>query len=122
MSFRENAMNKENVLIIEDNPMTRDILRQLLEASDFIAHCFESGTEALDMIKENTIRKFVVDYRLPHTNGDEIVRQIRETSSEAYIIGYSTEDKEEAFLRAGADVFIRKEDMIRKMVPAMRGC
>lgn len=113
-------MRKEDVLIIEDNPVTRSILRDLLEESDFITHCVENWTDALDLIKERSIRKFIVDYRLPDRNGDEIVYQIRKSSSDAYITGYSTENKEEVFLRAGANIFIQKEDMMFKMVPALR--
>ncbi|MEN0000148.1 MAG: response regulator [Pseudomonadota bacterium] len=70
------------VLIIDDNPVNRDILMEQMAAWDFDAFAVESGAKGLAMLKQAALAGSqadiaIVDFQMPHMTGDEVIRQIR---------------------------------------------
>ncbi|MEO1700942.1 MAG: response regulator [Pseudomonadota bacterium] len=70
------------VLIIDDNPVNRDILMEQMTAWAFDAFAVESGPKGLAMLKQaaragNRADIVIVDYQMPDMTGDEVIRQIR---------------------------------------------
>jgi len=117
---KENTVRNETVLIVDDNPMMRESLRGFLESEGFIVSCCENGPEALDLTKEKRFKIVLTDFQMPEMNGDEVARQLRHQDSEAYIIGFSIASKGEAFLDAGANVFLSKEGLFHNIIPLIR--
>jgi len=110
----------EEVLVVDDNKLTRDVLKMFLEAEDYSVTCCTDGMSALDLAKEKRFGTFLVDYRMPGMNGDEVTVLLRRSYPEACIIGYSIENKEQAFLAAGADTFILKDDIDKQLSPLLK--
>ena len=70
------------VLIIDDNPVNRDILMEQMTAWAFDAFAVESGPKGLAMLKQaaragHSADIAIVDYQMPDMTGDEVIRQIR---------------------------------------------
>ncbi len=118
--FQEDGVTNQDVLVIDDNEMTRDVLILLLEEEGFSVNGCADGMSALDLAKQKLFKVFVVDYRMPRTNGDEVASLLRKLSPESFIIGYSVESKEQEFLSAGADKFILKDRLLAELLPSIR--
>ncbi|MEO0545031.1 MAG: response regulator, partial [Pseudomonadota bacterium] len=70
------------VLIIDDNPVNRDILMEQMTAWDFDAFAVESGPKGLSMLKQavklgHRADIVIVDFQMPDMTGDEVIRLIR---------------------------------------------
>jgi len=119
------GMAGEDVLVIDDNQITRDVLKMMLEAEGYIVTCCADGMSAIDLTKEKRFGTFLIDYRMPGMNGDEVTLLLRRSYPEAFIIGYSFEHKDHAFLTAGANTFILKdaiEMQLLSLLKAGRSC
>lgn len=105
------------VLIIDDDKTTRDSLSMLLEFEGYNVSSCESGASAFDLIKEKCFEVFIIDFRMPQMKGDEVTRLLRPLCPHALLIGFSFESKGQEFFTAGADAFIRKDELVHELVP-----
>ncbi|MGN0728517.1 response regulator [Treponema sp.] len=106
------------ILLVEDNPLNRDIARELLSSSGFIIDEAENGKIALQMLSdspENYYKIVLMDVMMPVMNGYEASVKIREMKSPskasipivAMTANAFEEDKEQA-LKCGMDYFVSK--------------
>ncbi|MEM1376492.1 MAG: PAS domain-containing protein [Pseudomonadota bacterium] len=70
------------VLIIDDNPVNREILMEQMTSWAFDAFAVESGPKGLAMLKQaarlgKPVDLAIVDYQMPDMTGDEVIRHIR---------------------------------------------
>jgi CheY-like chemotaxis protein len=108
------------VLVVEDNPVIRDLLNhgvrrlaQELETCPAIEVIeVEDGATAWDRIKDGTIDLVVVDLYLPVLGGIELITRIRDTPEIAHTkilaMSASFSDAKDRSLGAGADTFMQK--------------
>lgn len=113
-------MSKGTVLVIDDHLLIRDTLETLLKKEGFAVSSCASGKAGLDLAKRNNIGIFLVDYRMPGMNGDEVTVGLRTLCPKAIIIGFSIESKKEEFLKAGADKYIDKDQLDNKLVQCIK--
>jgi CheY-like chemotaxis protein len=113
-------MNKQTVLVIDDDVNTRECLSILLEGDGFEVTGCENGVVALELIKENCFETIIIDYHMPQIKGDEVVKRLRVQCSQAYIIGISVEDKRRVFMDAGANTFVAKSDIIHALASLIK--
>ncbi len=100
----------ETILVIEDDPLQADVVRVLLEHSGFrVIHALD-GVEGLRRLYDVQPDLVVLDLMLPHVDGWEVCRRIREMSTVPIIIMTSRRSDEEKVkgLRMGADDYIVK--------------
>ncbi|MDQ3282043.1 MAG: ATP-binding protein [Acidobacteriota bacterium] len=100
------------ILVIEDNPDIRDLLRIKLRQLGHKVEAAEDGTKGLDKLLASMPDVALVDIGLPGIDGYEIARRVREkVGSDVYLIaltGYGqAEDKKQA-LAAGFNVHLTK--------------
>ena len=67
-----------NVLVAEDNPVNRELLRELLEARGYNVMEAPDGQEALRMIEQNHPDILLLDIGMPVLDGFAVMRKIRE--------------------------------------------
>jgi DNA-binding response OmpR family regulator len=67
----------KHCFIIEDDPTTQVLLREIVRLQGFEASCFTSAEEAWQQLSQETPSLFLVDHNLPGMTGLELVRQIR---------------------------------------------
>ncbi len=109
-------MGKDSVLIVDDNQVTRDTLKALVEASGLPADTCEDGKSALGLARESRHAVYLIDYRMPEMTGDEVTAKLRALRPDAFIIGFSFEAREQAFLDAGANVFLDKAHILNDLI------
>jgi two-component system, OmpR family, KDP operon response regulator KdpE len=103
-------MSAGRVLVVDDEPQIRRVLRTTLTAQGYEVHDARSAEEALASLRVNRADLVLLDMNLPGMGGIEACREIRATS-EAAIIMLTVRDLEQdkvAALDAGADDYITK--------------
>lgn len=66
-----------SVLIVDDEPLTQDLLRLMLEPAGFRVTSAEHGLEALEKVKENKPDIMILDVMMPHMDGITVCKKIR---------------------------------------------
>jgi two-component system, cell cycle response regulator DivK len=102
-----------NVLVAEDNPVNRELLRELLEARGYNVIEAPDGQEALRMIEQTHPDILLLDIGLPMLDGFAVVRKIRENPSLATLMvlavtAYAMQGDRENILNAGFDGYLPK--------------
>jgi diguanylate cyclase (GGDEF)-like protein len=102
------------VLIVEDDPVSREVLRGSLSKAGWEKIlCAENGREAFDILKKDFIPIVIADWVMPEMNGLELCSAIRNHNFPGYvfIILLTARDSREdivAGLKAGADDYLTK--------------
>lgn len=123
------SRRKSNVLIVDDHPIVRQGIAQLIDREDDMRVCCEAGDadQALEEIAKiegccNTDIA-LVDMSLPGISGIELVKILRTRFPEIQILVISTHDESlyaERALRAGAKGYIMKQEATAKVLIAIR--
>lgn len=69
---------RPSVLIIDDDPTFCLMLKSFLSKKDFATETAFSGAEAINQVKNNNFDIVLSDFRLPDTDGLELLENIRE--------------------------------------------
>jgi two-component system KDP operon response regulator KdpE len=103
-------MNDTIVLVVDDEKSLRDFVRRNLEARHYKVLTASNGLEALAIFKNENIDLVILDLMMPHLDGLETTRRIREASKTPIIILTALgeeSDKVQAF-DLGADDYLTK--------------
>src|SRR5262252_2194785 len=98
-------MPSARIMIVDDDPQIRRVLRTALVAQDYEVVDARNGEEALEKIRDERLDLVILDMNMPRMNGLETCRIIRSSSDIAIImltVRNAESDKVEA-LDAGAD-------------------
>jgi DNA-binding NtrC family response regulator len=76
--FQEAEMSKANILVVEDDPLQRKLIKENLEQEDYTVFESASGKEALNMIDDHPIDIAIVDYKLGGETGISVIQDILE--------------------------------------------
>lgn len=121
VSFRGQG---ELILVVDDEPAVRQMIRTVLTRLNFRVITAGDGTEALVQVAENRchLRGVITDVHMPHMGGSSFVRILRRMIPEAGILVTSgnLEDKEVVeFKELGVEAILSKpftqEDLIEKL-------
>jgi len=108
------------VLVVDDIWVIRELLAKYLDRSGFATCVASDGQEALEVFQSEQPDLLLSDVRMPHMNGYELTRQVREISNIPIVImtaesGHLENDREAA-IDAGADAFYVKCDLAELLV------
>src|SRR5437868_14777187 len=103
----------KKVLIAEDNPVNRELLRELLEVRGYSVSEACNGQEALQMIPELQPDILLVDIGMPVMDGYGVIRKIRETPEWVSlpvlaVTAYAMRGDKEKIMEAGFDGYLSK--------------
>jgi DNA-binding NarL/FixJ family response regulator len=118
-------MSKYRVLIVDDHPIVRHGLGELIARQPDLQVCGEAEnvSEALRLVETERPQVAVIDISLDGESGLELIEQIQALYPEVKMLVSSMHD-EKTFagraLRAGASGYINKRESIRKVIDAVR--
>jgi len=120
-----NAAEKARILLIDDHPVVRHGLRQLIDIEYDLEVCGEAGTlqESLAAIQELSPDLAIVDVALGDSDGLEVVRQCRARWPDILVLVLSMMGERlhaEHALRAGAHGYIMKQEAPEVLLTAIR--
>ena len=106
-----------NILIVDDDPVSRALLKAILNKMHHEVIEAKNGHEAWELIRNNNIRLLITDWVMPQMDGLELCRKIREQLLESYvyiIILTGKGDKNHLIegLEAGAGVLVRHRNHV----------
>jgi two-component system, cell cycle response regulator DivK len=117
-------INLENktVLVVEDDEMSFLYLNQLFMLTKCIVFHAWSGSEALQMFRNNRIDLILMDIQLPDTDGIRVTREIRLSDRKIPIIAQTagrTFDEKEKATEAGCNEVIVKPFSMEELFEAV---
>ncbi len=101
------------ILVVDDNPVSRELLRELLDAPDREIIEAGHGQEALEKIRSNAPALVLLDIQMPLVDGYSVIRSIRSDPRLASmrvlaVTAYAMKGDRQKALAAGFDDYITK--------------
>ena len=110
------------MLVVDDEPMVRDVLARYLEKEGFAVDTAEDGEAAIAAYERKAPDLVVLDLMLPRVDGLEVFRRIRERGPAAVIMLTAKGEETERVvgLELGADDYVTKPFSPREVVARVR--
>lgn len=99
------------ILVIDDEPMMADSLKQNLAEEGYTVDTAATGAEAIELFDRGGHHLCICDLQLPDVDGMEILRHVKETkpSTEVIVVtGYGTVARAVEATKGGAFYFVEK--------------
>ncbi|GEM_PF-984685 len=116
------------ILYVEDHPVQRDILAQMLELNGFEVAVANDGLEGVEKARSWLPDLILMDLRMPRMDGFEAIKAIRSKNETANIpiiafsaYGYVYVDKVRALV-AGADEYFTKPIDLSRLLTIISNC
>jgi len=107
------------IMLLEDDIQLSDTVKQFLELKGFKVLIAYDGLKAEEIAYENSIDLMLLDVKVPHLNGFDFLKSIRQSNVEVPAIFItslnSVEDVEKGF-SLGCDDYIRKPFALKELL------
>jgi DNA-binding NarL/FixJ family response regulator len=115
----------KRIVIVDDHPLFRKGLQEMIHSDGTFAVCGEAGNaaEAMDVIRKLHPDMTIVDLSLPGANGIELIKNIRAEFPKVPILVVSMHDESLyalRALRAGAEGYVMKHEAMTNVLTAIR--
>jgi two-component system OmpR family response regulator len=109
----DTMIGPETIVVVDDDPRFRDLVRVLLEQAGYRVLALDDGTAVLDAAAAERPAAVVLDVNLPGLNGYEVCQRLREQLDPELGIIFVSGDRTESFDRTaglllGADDYLAK--------------
>ncbi|MBT6337746.1 MAG: sigma-54-dependent Fis family transcriptional regulator [Desulfobacula sp.] len=104
-------VNKENILVVDDETSMREFLGVLLSKQGYKVSDAKNGSQALKMIQKNNYDLILTDIRLGDITGLEVLREAKKKNLDTVVImisAYSTTEIAVEAMNEGAYDFVPK--------------
>lgn len=110
------------ILIIDDEPAIRRILREILEHEQYQVDDAASAVEALPLVKDNEYDAILCDIKMPQMDGIEFLEEARKTTDSPIIMisGHGTIDTAVEAIKKGAFDYIAKPPELNRLLITLR--
>ncbi|HID94777.1 MAG TPA: response regulator, partial [Candidatus Latescibacteria bacterium] len=102
------------ILVVDDELIVRDSLKEWLEDEGFEVETAESGAEALDKVARHEFHLILLDVKMPGMDGIEVLQQVKEIRPELSVVmitAYATVETAVEAMKIGAlDYLIKPFD------------
>lgn len=115
-------MSKATLLIVEDNPLQRRLIKENLEAEDYVVFDVSTGKEALDIMKDFPVDLAIVDYKLEDETGIDVIESMLEQNpliTPIMVTAHGNVENAVAALKKGAYDFIAKPINFSEFLPVI---
>lgn len=120
-----NPSNKKRIFLVDDHPLVREWLANLIRHQPDLAVCgeTENAPGALSAIPVAQADLVVADINLRNSSGIDLIKQLKASHPQIPVLVLSMHDEslyaERAF-RAGASGYVNKRETAQKVVEAIR--
>jgi DNA-binding NarL/FixJ family response regulator len=119
-----NSSQKRRVFLVDDHPLVREWLTNLINQQSDLAVCgeAESAPQALATISKLRPDVAIVDISLQDSSGLELIKDLKEAHPRLVVLVLSMHDEvlyAERALRAGARGYIMKRETTRNVIEAI---
>src|SRR3974390_2972484 len=116
---------KGRIFLVDDHPLVREWLTNLINQQPDIAVCgeAESGPEAMKAILALRPEVAIVDIALKDSSGIELIKSLKQSCPGVSVLVLSMHEEShyaERALRAGAKGYVMKRETSRKVIGAIR--
>ncbi|RSL29840.1 DNA-binding response regulator [Salibacterium salarium] len=102
---------EQTILVVEDDPMIRDLVRLYLENDGHEVYTCSDGEQAVELVVEHEPCLLVLDLMLPKKSGEEVCQWMRDSGYDAAVLmltaKVSSQEKIDG-LKMGADDYMIK--------------
>ena len=114
-----------NLLIVDDNPVVRELVRRLVQADPEMNVVAEAGDgeEAVRLAHELSPDVVLMDLSMPRLDGIQATRRIKADRPQAKVViltVHADEAYRQAALASGADGFLSKKTLAAGLVPTLK--
>jgi len=99
------------ILVADDEPNMRKVLRAMLEHDGYDVHLAEDGAAALEVLENHHVDVLITDLRMPEIDGMELLKRVhgaRESMPVIMITAHGTVDTAVEAIKLGAFDYITK--------------
>jgi two-component system, cell cycle response regulator DivK len=115
----------KRILVVEDQEDNRQIIRDMLSATDYEIMEAESGEQALEAVAKQRPDLILMDIQLPGIDGYEVTRRIKADPAMRSIpiiavTSYALSGEEQKARAAGCDEYVPKPYSPRQLLAKIR--
>lgn len=126
LQLLEEKQSSEKILVVDDSPDQRQLLRMILEREGYKVFEAANGNEALSVCASLTDLRFIItDLDMPDMDGYELIQSIRQNQIHyIYIVVVTGMDKDDTVINAlskGANDFLTKPVRPEELNLRLRG-
>jgi CheY-like chemotaxis protein len=85
--MEERAARK--ILVVDDDPGVRDVIRSMLESAGYSVLAAENGKEAMKILKDTRVDLILTDLVMPEQEGIETIKALRRDYPDLKVIAMS---------------------------------
>ncbi|MCZ6679668.1 MAG: response regulator [Candidatus Poribacteria bacterium] len=103
--------HSDRILLVDDDTSSLEVLHEVLTRAGYDVVSAESGHEALEFVRGDSINLAILDFNLPDTTGSELLQQIKQFHPAVPVIIMSANTSQSVkfdVFEAGAYTFISK--------------
>lgn len=107
---RAEPKQARRIMIVDDSPTTRAILRNVFTAAGYSVVTATDGLDALERLRSSSVQLVISDVEMPRLNGFDLTRQIKSKFNLPVILvtGREKEEHRREGMEAGADAYVIK--------------
>lgn len=107
------------VLVVDDSPLTRELLVSLLESVGYVVVQAVDGAAAMEVLQRETVDIVVTDLEMPRVDGLELTRRLKAHAAwralpVVIVTTRGSEQDRRRGMEAGADGYVTKGDLVRQ--------
>ena len=117
-----NSIPSGRILVVDDEPAIRRLLRSTLGVQDYTVLEAASVAQALEVLSREKVDLIILDLGLPDGDGFEVIKKLRPDSQVPIIVLSSRDDESGKVqaLDAGADDYVTKPFGVEELVARIR--
>jgi signal transduction histidine kinase len=121
----ENPLRDQRILVVDDEPDTRNLIAMVLEQQGAQVKTADSGTQALELARDWQPQAMVSDIGMPYMDGYQLMQTLREEREETIwpslaLTAYAAGEDREKALAAGFQNHLSKPVEPEHLVQAIR--
>jgi DNA-binding response OmpR family regulator len=105
---------KSNILVVDDEPVARQSLSEILRLEGYAVNSVPNGQAAVEYVRTHPVEVMVVDLRMPGMDGLEVIQVVNQISPETEVILLTAFGTTESAIQA---LRLRVHDYLLKPAP-----